>query len=352
MKALRWYDRKDIRVEDVPEPIIEHPEDVKVKIVSAGICGTDLHEYQNGPVYISKSPHPLTNKKPPIVLGHEAVGVVVDTGKAITRIRKGDRVCFYPVLSCRSCDMCREGKYNYCEKIGFIGLSLDGCFAEYVTVPEYSCVIVPSKVSNEAAAIVEPAAMVVRAVDRAGIRTGDKVVVVGCGPIGLITIQMAKIMGSPNIVALEPLKIRREMAIKMGADFVIDPTAGGINKSLSDAFGGKKADVVFECVGIQKTLDLSISTVASGGKIMVVGIYTELSRINMFDIVNKEISLLGNMGGGGYFTKTLEYINKGRLDLDGLVLAKIDLMNIVAKFDEIIAHKDRFLKVIVTPERS
>lgn len=350
MKAARWYGNKDVRVEDIPKPRITKDDDVLLEIEWCGVCGTDLHEYAEGPVYIQEHSHILTGQKPPITLGHEFCGIVREVGSAVTRVKVGDSVCCYPVLSCRECDSCLQGKYHFCEKIGYIGTSLDGGFAEYTLVPEYSCTIVSSGISAEEASMIEPAAMVVRAVNRVGIENGNCVAVVGCGPIGLITIQITRLHGATKIIAFDTVAERREKAKAIGANIVIDPKAVNFQEQLHTLLDGSKVSVIFECVGSNQAMELCTSLASPGSKIMVMGINPGLFPLRILDLVDKEIVLMGNMGGGGYFEKALQHVADGDLNLKTLISKKIGLKDFVHQMDAILANRSKFLKVLVNPK--
>jgi len=350
MKAARWYGNKDVRIENIPKPKITKDDDVLLEIEWCGVCGTDLHEYEEGPVYIQEHPHVLTGQKPPITLGHEFCGIVREVGSAVTRVKIGDSVCCYPVLSCRECEACLQGKYHFCEKIGYIGTSLDGGFAEYTLVPEYSCAIVPPGISAEEASMIEPAAMVVRAVNRVCVKNGDCVAVVGCGPIGLITIQVARLYGATKIIAFDTVAERREKAESIGANIVIDPRATNFQEQLRALLSDSKISVIFECVGSNQAMELCTSLAFTGSRIMVMGINPGLFPLRILDLVDKEIVLMGNMGGGGYFEKTLQHVVDGDLDLKTLISAKVGLKNFVNQLDAILANRSKFLKVLVNPK--
>jgi len=293
--------------------------------------------------------HPLTGMQPPITMGHEVSGIVREIGSSVSLVKVDDRICFYPVLSCRKCAACLNGDYHFCEQIGFIGTNLDGGFAEFVRIPEYSCIVVPNGVSAEEASLIEPAAMVVRAVTRIGIHKNDYVAVVGCGPIGLITVQAAKLYGADKVVAIDTVDKRLDLARVLGADAVINVKHTDSVRQIKQAFGGDLAAVVFECVGSGQAMELCSNIVNPGGRIMVMGINPVPFKLDMLSLVNKEITLMGNMGGGGYFEKTLQHVASGELDLKKLISARIMLEMFVPQMETILSNRTDFLKVLVSP---
>lgn len=225
MKAAVWYGREDVRILDLPEPVVAQ-EQVKIRVRWCGICGSDVHEYRAGPMIIPKKPHPLTGKSTPIILGHEFSGDVIEIGEGVKRIAVGDRVTIHCLIYCGTCAYCRQGEYNMCLRLATVGLAWDGAFAESVVVPEYTVLKLPERVSYEMGTFSEPLAVAVRAVKRSRMRMGDTAAVIGTGPIGLLVLQAAKAAGASKVFAVEPIRSRRELAKQLGADEVFDPTRG------------------------------------------------------------------------------------------------------------------------------
>ena len=173
MKAAKWYAKKDIRVENVPEPTAPKRDEVKIKVAWCGICGSDLHEYLAGPIFIPTQPHPLTGAQAPLILGHEFTGTVVEVGSDVTTVRVGDLVAPDACQHCGVCVTCREGRYNVCEKLAFTGLMADGAFAEYVNVPAELCYVLPPNFDPQAGSLIEPLATGFKAVRLAGSLIGQ-----------------------------------------------------------------------------------------------------------------------------------------------------------------------------------
>lgn len=205
MKALLFYGQKDVRVQEVPEPRVR-PGSVKVKVEWCGICGTDLHEYLGGPIFVPApgNPHPLTGETLPVILGHEFAGQVVEVGEGVTRVQVGDRVAVEPILCCGECPECRRGLYNLCRKVGFHGLSGGGGgFSEFTVVPESMAHRLPDGMSTEEGALVEPVAVGFHAVRKARFAPGQTAIVFGAGPIGLVTVQCLRAAGASQVAVVE-----------------------------------------------------------------------------------------------------------------------------------------------------
>jgi len=349
MQAAVWYRRGDVRIEEVPKPKQPSEHDVVIEVIYCGICGTDLHEYMEGPVYISNNTHPLTGRKPPIIIGHEAVGRVIEIGTKVTRVNVGDRVTLYPVLSCRTCHWCLKGRENQCDSIGFIGFALDGGFAEYMKVPEFNCFKVPDGVSDEEAALIEPVAAAVRAVQRAGVRPGQSALIIGAGPIGLAAAQAARAFGADPVIVLDKITSRLQLAKELGADYTLDSGSKELFEQIKSITKGLMPHYVFECVGINVTAELAFKLVSKDGLVMILGVFEKPVTFNPTDIINREFTIMGNMGGGSAFDLTMRLIEKGQINVKRLVTGKIPLEQLILGFEDFKSNKENHLKILVTP---
>jgi len=352
MKAAVWHGRLDVRVEDVAEPQSPSRGQVKVQIVWCGICGTDLHEYLGGPIYIpTDKPHPMTGVLAPVILGHEASGEVVETGPDVSRIRIGDRVGLCPIIGCRACKWCRSGLMGLCPTVAFLGTSWHGgAFAEYVNVYEYMCYKLPPEVPYELGAMAEPFAAAYRAVKRAGVSGGQMVAIVGSGPIGLMALQSATIQGAEQIVVFEPAQKRQELARRCGATAVIDPTQADPVQAMAELTGGVGADVVVECAGVRATGLLAGRVARRRGKVVVMGVFEHPAPLDYTDLVYGEKTVMGSMGGYGVFDEAIQAMADGKFVGERLITGKIHLDNIVTDgFQALIEHKEEHAKIMVAP---
>lgn len=204
MKAARWYKAHDIRIDDIEEPQVSAGK-VKIKVAWTGICGSDLHEYLAGPIFVPVGkPHKISHDIAPIVMGHEFSGEVVEVGAGVSKFKAGDRVVVEPILACRECEACREGKYNLCGDLGFHGLSGGGGgFSSFTMVDEHMVHRMPDGLSYEQGALVEPAAVALHAVRMSKLKAGDKAAVFGAGPIGLLVIEALRAAGASEIYVVE-----------------------------------------------------------------------------------------------------------------------------------------------------
>src|SRR3954468_6112607 len=210
MRALRFRAAHDIRIEDVAEPSAPGPGDVVVRVVTCGICGTDLHEYMAGPIVTPVEPHPLTGAQNPQILGHEFAGEVVAVGGGVTSVAEGDRVAIMPLAYCGRCAYCRRGLQHLCATMACVGLSHAwGGMGQLATVAEYQVVRLPDGVSHQQGALIEPTAAAAYGVERAGVSPGDRVLVTGAGPIGALAALCARAAGAAEVYVSEPNAARR-----------------------------------------------------------------------------------------------------------------------------------------------
>ncbi len=351
MKAAVWHGRNDIRLEDVSVPSAPPADWVQIKVHWCGICGSDLHEYVAGPVFIPMNePHPLTGLKDQCILGHEFSGEITAVGEGVNNYEIGERVAADACQHCGECRYCKEGMYNICENLAFTGLMNNGAFAEYINVPANLLYRLPEGFPTEAGALIEPLAVGMHAVKKAGNLLGETVVVVGAGTIGLCTIMCAKAAGAARVIALEMSSARKAKALEVGATVVIDPSEVDAIDEIKKLTNGYGADVSFECIGLTKTAQVAIDSIRKAGRCVMVGIFEEPTPFNFFDIVSTEKQVIGSLAYNGEFADVIAFIADGRLDVEPLITGKIQLDNILKNgFEELVNNKEENVKIIVTP---
>jgi (R,R)-butanediol dehydrogenase/meso-butanediol dehydrogenase/diacetyl reductase len=353
MKAQVWHGKKDIRYEDVPDPFPAQDEWLTGKVQWAGICASDFHEYTSGPVFVPMTPHPLTGKCGSLIQGHEFSAKVVEVGKGVQKFKVGDRITSDSCIRCDDCYWCEKGVYNLCEKVAFSGEMADGAFAEYITVPEYSCYHLPPEISYEIGATVEPLAVAVHGIMRSKLRIGETAGIIGCGPIGLIALQVAKAAGASKVFAFEKVKSRQEMAKKLNADYVINPEDKKAMEIVKDNTNGVGPDVVLECVGSEKATQLAIDVARRGGRVSIIGIAHTVYQFNFNDIVFNEREVFGSCATTGGFPTALQYLKDKRVDTESLITGKILLKNLVNDgYEELLRNPVENFKILVTPDES
>ncbi|ANS73480.1 butanediol dehydrogenase [Paenibacillus yonginensis] len=350
MKALRWHGVKDLRIETIEEPVTAKGQ-VKIKIEWCGICGSDLHEYAAGPIFISQgAPHPLTHEEAPVVMGHEFSGQVVEVGEGVTRFKTGDRVVVEPIFNCGECAACRQGKYNLCEQMGFLGLAGGGGgFSEYVATEEHRVHKIPESVSFEQGALVEPSAVALYAVRQSQFKVGDRAVVFGAGPIGLLVIEALKASGASSIYAVELSQERRNKAEELGA-IGINPAEQDVIAEICRLSDGG-ADVAFEVTGVPVVLQQAIQSTRIGGQIMIVSIFEKEAAIHPNQIVMQERNIAGIIGYRDVFPAVISLMEQGYFSAEKLVTKRIALDDAVEQGFEALLKEKNQVKILVTPNR-
>jgi (R,R)-butanediol dehydrogenase/meso-butanediol dehydrogenase/diacetyl reductase len=350
MKAAVWYNKNDVRVENVSEPPAPGLGEVKIKVHQCGICGSDLHEYAAGPIFIpTEEPHPLTGQKAPLILGHEFSGEIVEVGKDVANVKVGDRVAPDACQYCGECYMCKVNRYSLCEKLAFTGLMVNGAFAEYVNVPAYTCYPLLPGINSEAGALVEPIAVGIHAIRQGKVLEGDTVTVVGAGTIGLVTIQAARAAGASKVFSIEVAKDRKKFAQDLGA-IVLDPTETDAAAEIMAQTNGEGSDVAIECIGKAETVNTCISCTKRGGRTVVVGIFEKPGEIMYNDLVFQEREIIGSLAYYGEFSTAIALLADGRIKAEPLITGKIKLDDIVAGgFEELLKNRESNIKILVAP---
>jgi (R,R)-butanediol dehydrogenase/meso-butanediol dehydrogenase/diacetyl reductase len=351
MKAARFYGPGDVRIDDIPEPATR-PGTVKVEVQWCGICGTDLHEYLEGPIFAPtpEAPHPITGESIPITLGHEFAGVVAEIGDGVTGVAVGDRVVVEPYIICGRCDACQQGKYNVCRTLGFVGLSgFGGGFSQYV-VAEQRWIHPLGDLGTDVGALIEPLAVAYHAVKLSGARPDHSALVFGAGPIGLVTTAALKARGVQQVMVVEPAQVRKEKAVVAGADHVLDPTSTDIVGEVRELTKDRGADVAFECAGIDRVLKTAIQSTRAGGTVVNVAIWGHEASVAMNDLVFTEVKLVGSLAYANDHPATIKMVADGKVDPFQFITGRIGLDDIVANgFDELINNKESNVKILVNP---
>ncbi|MEW1810479.1 2,3-butanediol dehydrogenase [Pseudarthrobacter phenanthrenivorans] len=351
MKAARFHARKDIRIEDIAEPELRAGA-VKIDVAWCGICGTDLHEFLEGPIFCPAPghPHPLSHEESPVTLGHEFSGTVSEVGEGVTGLAKGDNVVVEPYFVDGTCDMCQAGSYHLCRQMGFIGLSGGGGGLSEKIVVDARWVHPIGEIPLDEAALIEPLSVAHHAVARSGVKAGDTALVGGSGPIGLLTAAVLKGMGVTTIIS-ELTQARKVKAASSGvADHVLDPSKEDVPARVRELTGGAGADVAFECAGVNAVLDTMLDAVRPGAMVVNVSIWGAPATVDMQKLVLKEIDLRGTIAYVRDHPAVIKMVQEGKVDLKPFITGRIALEDLVEQgFDTLINHKDTAVKVLVHP---
>ena len=326
MKALVLTDVGKLEIQDIP---MDAPcgDEVIVSVKACGICGTDMHIYGGG---AGAADNPF-----PIVLGHEFSGVVESVGSDVSGFTPGDRVSVDPNCACGKCYYCHNGKAHFCQDMTWYGTQTNGGFAEKCKVHEKVLYKLPDSVSFEEGAMVEPASCCLHGIDLCEIAPGETVVVIGCGAIGQIMIQLAKHAGAASVIAVEPVAQRREAAIEFGADMGIDPISRDVKAQLHD-HGYIHIDKVIECVGRRETMQMAIELATLGGTVMLFGLTEpdDIMEVKPFGLFKKELKILTSFINPYTFSRAIDLIAAKKLNLLPLVTDKILLADSIKAFTD------------------
>jgi len=340
MKAACLFGEGDLRLIEKDVPKISEDE-VLIKVGACGVCGTDLHFYKGE-----------WKVNPPIVLGHEFSGTVIQTGSRVNTVRTGDRVVAEPNILCGKCKYCRMSERNFfCENIQAIGVTVDGAFAEYVKAPERNVYRVPSGMTLEEAALIEPLACVIRGLDNVKIPVASNVAIVGAGPIGLLMIQMVKHYGAASIIALDLVEERLRLAEELGATRVVNIGKEDPEKAVLEATEGVGADVSIECVGSSSAVEEAFRLTRRGGRLLIFGVAPEndVWHVKPFEIYDKEISIFASYRSPYTFQRAVNIASSGRLKLKPLITHIHGLDEIVEVFNGLASRRKRAIKVLIKP---
>lgn len=349
MQAAVWYAAKDLRVEEVEVPNIRDPHEVKVKVAACGICGSDLHEYAAGPIFIPVGePHPISGDKAPIIMGHEFAGEVVEVGDKVTRVKVGDRVAIEPILSPNKDGAYLMERYNLTPLLGFHGLSGGGGgFSEFTVMGEHMVHVLPDDLSFEQGALVEPAAVALHAVRQSCLKAGDSAAVFGAGPIGLMTIEALKAAGAAQVYAVEVSASRKAKAESLGA-IVIDPQQSDVVAKLQSLSGGG-VDVAFEVTGIPDVLNQALHSTHAGGETVVVSIWEGEASFHPNDLVIQERTMKGIIAYRHIYPAVMALMQQGYFRAEDMVTQRISLEDVVDQGFEALLNDKAQVKIIVTP---
>ena len=331
MKALQLVEYGRFEMTELPVPEIADDE-VLIKVVACGICGSDVHGMDGS----------TGRRIPPIVMGHEAAGEIVQLGSKVEGWSIGDRVTFESVIFCNKCEYCLKGQSNLCNSRQVFGVSCSefkrqGAFADYLAVHARSLFRLPDGLTYEQAAMVEPVTVALHAVDRAQIKPGDRVVVVGVGMIGLLVVQVLKARGAGEVIAVDVNPEKLSMAAAHGADITTESSIG------------MELDCAIEAVGITPTVDMAIRSVRKGGNVVLIGNLSSHVEFPLQEVVTRQLTVYRTYGSEGDYPECLELIASGKVNVDGMMSAVITLDQASEYFDRLYKQEPGLMKVVVRP---
>lgn len=344
MKALVLTEYNHIELSDVPDPDVG-AEDVLVRVHACGICGSDIHGYDGS----------TGRRIPPLVMGHEAAGVVEAVGPAVRNFKAGDRVTFDSTVSCGRCHFCRRGQINLCDNRRVLGVSCgeyrqNGAFAELVAVPQNILYKLPDGLSFESAALIEAVSIAVHAANITRLSLGDTALVVGSGMIGLLAIQAIRLRGAGRVIATDVEESRLEMARQLGADITLNARQLDIPAEVARLTDGRGADAALEVVGHQQTVNDAIAAVRKGGAVTLVGNLSPKIEFPLQSVVTREITVQGSCASQGEYPECIRLLESGAIRVEPLITAKATLAEGPEWFARLYRGVPGAMKVLVCPQ--
>ncbi len=343
MKALLLTEYKKMAYADVPEPVCG-VDDVLIQVRACGICGSDIHGYDGS----------TGRRIPPLVMGHEAAGVVASTGANVQTFRRGQRVTFDSTVYCGSCVNCRRGDVNLCDQRQVLGVSCGdyrrhGAFAEFVTVPARIVHALPDNLGFNEAAMIEAVSVGVHAVRLTPCAPGDTALIVGSGMIGLLTLQAAKIAGFAQIIAVDTEDSRLAVARELGATHTANPKTQDVTEFVKALTKGQGTDAAFECVGLNDTVLSAIHAVRKGGTVTLVGNLSPKTELPLQIVVTRQLRLQGSCASAGEIPRCIELLATGQIKVDRIISAVAPLEQGADWFARLYAGAPGVMKVILAP---
>lgn len=324
MKAAVFRGARKIDITEVPVPRPD-PSEVLIKVKYCGICGSDVASYKTG------------TYEEGLIIGHEWSGQIVELGQEVSGWNLGDRVVANDVWPCGSCYFCLHNRPSLCDNLQMHGVSYDGGFAEFVKVPSDILYRIPESISDEEGTLIDPLSNCIHAVRSSSLQMGDRVLIIGAGPIGLLTLQCVKQAGASEVYISEVSDRRRSMAEKLGATETYDPSKDNLYVKMDKATGGRGPDVVFECAGTPHTLRQSLTLVRKGGQIFVISICEEPVEADFMTLVLNELDIRGSYCGYEEYPYAIDFIAKKRIDVQSLISNVIPLEQLVERGFEVLA---------------
>ena len=340
MKCSVFYGKETIKTEERPTPEVKAGQ-VLMRVHACGVCGTDIHIY-----YGEKG---SAEVNPPVILGHEFSGEVVEIGEGVTTVAVGDRITVDPNDYCGVCMHCKMGKKNMCANMKGCGVSFDGGFSEYCVVPEKLCFKLNPDTDYEVGAMTEPVACCLHGIDLAQIKPGGSVCVIGGGAIGLIMVQLARISGAATVILSEPVEMRRNIALEIGADYAIDPINENIVERIREITGTEGVDTIIECVGKLSATEQAVSIANKGATVLLFSVPAPDAKfaLPLFDVFSKELHIIGSFVNPDTHQRSVNLITSGVLNLKPLITHRFPVDQVADAIS--MQQSVESIKVLVTP---
>lgn len=328
---------------DAPEPLLVQDDEVKVRLASIGVCGSDIHYYSEGKIGTQVVEYPFA-------VGHECSGIIEEVGAGVSNVKTGDLVVIDPAVHCGKCDQCMQGRPHTCRHNRFLGCpgQLEGCMSEYIVMPSFTCFPVTGLLNRVQAALIEPFSIGVYSVKQAGIKIDDpSVLIFGAGPIGLSILLKLLADGVTGIGFVEPLEYRRFKAIEIGANYAVNPLSEDVEKRITEQ-EELLVDVVFEASGEQDAVNNALKVLKPGGKLVLVGIPPSANYVFDMDLMRrKELTVINVRRQNHCVQEAIDLVTEGKADLEKMVTHSFTLEESAMAFDIVSGYKDGAIKAMI-----
>jgi L-gulonate 5-dehydrogenase len=336
MKALYIAEPLKMEMRDIPRPSIQAPDEVLVKVMMAGICGSDMHNYLGE----------ASGIKYPLIAGHEMSALVEETGSGVRGLKPGDHIVMDPVISCGYCYPCSVGRGNVCENLKARGSHYDGCMQEYMVLKRGTVHKINESIPWEKASLVEPFTIAGQCTSRAAVRAGDTVYIVGAGPIGLCILMMCKLLGAETIIS-DILASRLDLALKLGADHVINLKNEEPAEAIKALPGVHGVTAAFDAAGHPAVFTQLVKLVLPAARIVSLGFHPDPAPLSIVDITKKELTIVGSRLSVNQFDRIIKLFEENKIDGTPLVSGIFDFRDSVKAFEDIRNNKEAHCKVLI-----
>ncbi len=344
MRAAYLVAKRKFEIRNISEPRIKDPTDVLLKLRCSGVCGSDIHNYAEGRTGSLEVTFPM-------ILGHECSAVVEEVGKGVTKVKPGDRVAVEPAVTCGKCEECLTGRQNICKNVQFLSVpgELEGCLKEHMVMPETNVIPIPDQLTFEDAAVLEPLSVCAYAVKLAEIKPGDHIAVLGSGPIGLLTLEVANTSGASLSFATDIVKERVEMASRLGATYSFNPNQTDVVEEILELTHGRGVDLAFECAGEQDAVTQGLEVLRPGGRLVLLGIPGAATQyaFNTDVMRRKELTAVYVRRQVHYVERGLRLVEAGRIDVRTIVTHGFPLERTNEAYELVSTYKDGVVKAMV-----
>jgi len=346
MKALLLSEYRHLEITDLPSPT-PAPDEVLIRVSACGICGSDVHGYDGS----------SGRRIPPIVMGHEAAGIVAAIGKDVRKVAETDRVTFDSTVFCGVCQFCLRGEINLCDNRNVLGVSCGdyrraGAFAEFVTVPERIVHRLPESLGFPQAAMLEAVSVALHAVSLSQIKTRQSALVLGAGMIGLLTMQVLRVAGCSSVYVADVDSTRLKLASSLGATETLLATGADLASKISDLTKGQGVDLAVEAVGINDTVTAAVNCVRKGGTVTLVGNISAEVTLPLQKVVTRQIRMQGSCASSGEYPQAIELVSTGKIQVQPLITAVAPLEEGPRWFERLYSREPNLMKIVLTPNAS